>query len=104
MTAARIPARSSGWDEWGREEWRTRAACRGADPDLFFPPDEERAVARSRREAKEPAVTRSRREAKAKAICAGCPVRRECHRFAEAHDERFGIWAGVDRSDREAVA
>jgi hypothetical protein len=32
--------------------------------------------------------------------CAGCPVFVECGEFAAAHDERWGVWAGVDRSVR----
>lgn len=32
--------------------------------------------------------------------CHGCPVFAECGEFAAAHDERWGVWAGVDRSVR----
>jgi Transcription factor WhiB len=32
--------------------------------------------------------------------CAGCPVFAECGEFAAAHDERWGVWAGVDRGVR----
>jgi WhiB family redox-sensing transcriptional regulator len=33
------------------------------------------------------------------AICAGCPVRAECHEFAEATNQVHGVWAGFNRSD-----
>lgn len=38
-------------------------------------------------------------QALAVAICSGCPVRRVCHVKAEANRERFGIWAGTDRTE-----
>ena len=57
-----------------------RAACREADGAVFFSPDGER----------EPA--REVREARAKAICARCPVIRECAGYAIAASERYGVW------------
>ena len=53
------------------------AACRAADPRLFFPPEGDEG-------------------AEAKAICAGCPVRAECYALAVANGEECGIWGGVD--------
>jgi DNA-binding transcriptional ArsR family regulator len=55
------------------------AACRTADPALFFP---------------DPGDTRA--EAQAAAICAGCPVRAQCYARAVQNGERWGIWAGVN--------
>ena len=52
-------------------------ACRGADPDLFFPLPGESA---------DPA----------RAICAACAVRTDCLALARARGEQFGIWGGVD--------
>ena len=60
------------------------AACRTADPDLFFGPDGERQA------------ERQARGEKARAVCAGCPVRRRCYEQARANGERWGIWGGVD--------
>ena len=65
-----------------RQRWRDRAACRDADTNLFFPP-EEGGKAQAR---------------KAKAICAGCPVRAECLESAE----EFGIWGGTAERERHA--
>jgi hypothetical protein len=31
-------------------------------------------------------------------MCGGCPVLTECDDAAEANGERFGTWAGVDRT------
>ena len=54
------------------------AACKGADPRLFFPEPGDAAA-----------------EAEAKAICAGCPVRRECYAGAASRGEPCGVWGGV---------
>lgn len=65
-------------------EWRRHGACRGADPDIFFPDRGE-----STREAKE--------------ICAGCPVRGECIDFALDGGEKFGIWGGKSERERRRM-
>jgi Transcription factor WhiB len=36
----------------------------------------------------------------AQLACDGCPVGRPCGEAAEANDERWGVWNGVDRSVR----
>ena len=69
------------------QNWRSAAACRSADPDLFFPIT-----------AAGPAVRQIER---AKTICAGCGVRRECLEFALAHDQNYGIWGGTTADDRQ---
>jgi len=60
------------------------AACRDADPGLFFPAEDETATARYRRKAQ------------AVAVCAGCPVRARCYQAAADRGEPWGIWGGVD--------
>lgn len=52
-------------------DWRHRAACRDADPEIFFP------VAES-------GAPLARAEARALAWCARCPVRAECLAYALA--------------------
>ena len=52
-------------------------ACRGADPDLFFPLP---------RESADPA----------KAICVACSVRADCLALARARGGQFGVWRGAD--------
>ena len=66
------------------ESWRAQAVCRGMDPGLFFPEQDDR-----------------RGMAAAKAVCAGCPVREEC---LEANLlERDGVWGGLSGKQRQAV-
>jgi WhiB family redox-sensing transcriptional regulator len=65
-------------------EWLTAAACRGMDPELFFP---------DRGEPTEPA----------KAVCAGCRVRGECLDYALANVERFGVWGGTSERERRTI-
>lgn len=64
--------------------WRKRAACRGIDPEVFFPASDE--------EAEE-----------AKAICAMCPVRQACLEHALAHREREGVWGGATERERRRI-
>lgn len=60
------------------EPWMREAACRGKDPDLFFP----RQGSNSRA---------------GKRVCATCTVRPECNQYADATDSE-GIWAGELRT------
>jgi Transcription factor WhiB len=63
-----------------------RAACKGADTELFF-------------------STAEADIEQARAMCLACPVRLACAQWADSNDEQFGIWAGEDRSARRlAVA
>jgi WhiB family transcriptional regulator, redox-sensing transcriptional regulator len=79
------------WTTWlvTRGQWRSVAACRSADPDLFFPIS-----------ASGPAVEQA---VKAKAICATCPVRRECLAFALRTGQVHGIWGGTTEDERAVV-
>lgn len=61
--------------------WQARGACRGADPELFFPPTEEEAAV-------------------AKGYCATCPVRVACLAFSIERNERFGVWGGLTEKER----
>ena len=64
--------------------WRNRAACRGVDPDIFFPVSYEDAV-------------------QAKAICTECPVREACLEWALAARERDGVWGGATERERRRM-
>lgn len=72
-----------------RGHWRSAAACRSADPELFFP------ISHSGKSLEQ--------VAEAKAICAGCPVGRECLAFALRTRQVHGIWGGTTEQER-AVA
>jgi WhiB family redox-sensing transcriptional regulator len=66
--------------------WQPRGACRNVEPDLFFPLSAAQASAD--------------RIAAAKAVCAGCPVRRECLSFALSTRQEHGIWGGRTEQER----
>lgn len=42
--------------------------------------------------------------AKAKAICAACPVRRECLDYAINEGDHFGVWGGATDNQRDRIA
>jgi WhiB family transcriptional regulator, redox-sensing transcriptional regulator len=70
-------------------EWWSLAACRSADPDLFFPISQAG-----------PAATQILR---AKAVCARCAVRSECLRYALAADPLQGVWGGMSEEERRLL-
>jgi len=72
--------------ESGEEKWRSAAACRSVDPELFFPVS---ATGKSLEQATE-----------AKRICAGCRVQRECLSFALRTRQAYGIWGGTTEEER----
>ena len=64
--------------------WVVFSACRDKDSDLFFPEtkaDERAAVA----------------------ICASCPVQRDCLDYAIEADIRFGVWGGLNERQRRRL-
>ena len=80
------PARPPRGGAWSLN-WQSRAACRDADPELFFP------------------VSRAEQQSSAAlAVCAGCPVRQQCLldelRFPspQQHGVRGGMTAAARRS------
>ena len=64
--------------------WRQRAACRGVDPDIFYPVSDE--------EAEE-----------AKTICRSCTVREACLEWALTQRERDGVWGGATERERRRI-
>jgi WhiB family transcriptional regulator, redox-sensing transcriptional regulator len=65
-----------------RAQWISKAACRGLDPELFFP---------------EPGGATKH----IKKICLSCPVSLECLEHAIVHKENFGIWGGTSVAKRQ---
>jgi WhiB family transcriptional regulator, redox-sensing transcriptional regulator len=74
------------------ETWQDRAACKGPQATVFFPP--------THSERKEEKLAR---EAKAKTICQTCVVRIECLEYAIAIREPHGIWGGLNETERKQV-
>jgi WhiB family redox-sensing transcriptional regulator len=74
-------------------DWRSGAACKGYDPELFFSSED----LTDKRE-------RVEREAAAKAVCVRCSVRPDCLDYAVAAGERYGIWGGLNPQERRAYA
>ena len=76
--------------------WRTLAACRGMDVNVFFPREQ---VGRKRKGILP--GSEKERAAAAKAVCAGCPVRLECLEYALKWG-CVGVYGGMDLDDRRA--
>ena len=74
------------------ELWQIKAACRGPQAAVFFPP-----TSIERKDEKE------EREARAKAICASCPVRKPCLEYAIRIREPHGIWGGLNELERKQL-
>lgn len=64
-----------------RYNWQERAACRGIEPEIFFPISDDEA-------------------GPAKAICGACESRTQCLLFSFQNRERYGVWGGVTEKER----
>lgn len=65
--------------------WRQHARCKGVDPEVFHPSEEDDDAA------------------EAKAICAQCPVREACLEHALAVREKHGVWGGLTERERRRL-
>jgi WhiB family redox-sensing transcriptional regulator len=74
------------------DEWQLRAACRGPQSSVFFPP--------GTFERKDEKLAR---EARAKEICRTCPSKRPCLDYAISIREPHGIWGGLNEAERKAL-
>ena len=74
------------------ELWQLKAACRGPQATVFFPPSHF-----ERKDEKE------QRETRAKAICATCSVRKPCLEYALRIREPHGISGGLNEVERKAL-
>ena len=72
-----------------RVSWHEAAACRDADPDLFFPIG-----------TAGPALHQIE---KAKRICQACPALAPCLAWALDHGIGSGVWGGTTESERRAL-
>lgn len=71
-----------------RATWRD-AACRHADPELFFPVGTAGPALRQIDEAKR--------------ICRACPAREACLAWALEHGVAAGVWGGTTENERRAL-
>jgi WhiB family transcriptional regulator, redox-sensing transcriptional regulator len=72
-----------------RASWRDDAACRNADPGLFFPPGTAGPALRQIDEAKR--------------ICRTCPAQIQCLAWALDNEVTDGIWGGTTEDERRAM-
>ena len=85
-------------------DWQDAAACRSADPNLFYAFDDWRDLALCGEIGGDfwyPEKGGSTRLAKA--VCRSCEVRGPCLEYALANDERFGIWGGKSERERRRL-
>lgn len=76
--------------EWDRtRHWIKKAACRGMDPNKFFP------VLGTKQTKKE-----KERQKEAKRICASCEVRKDCLVYALNNQIVHGTWGGMSERER----
>jgi WhiB family redox-sensing transcriptional regulator len=73
-------------DEQIRDAWKASANCRGLDPSVMFPDEEDLAGVSN-----------------AKALCAACPVQGECLEYALSVREKDGVWGGLTARERQRV-
>lgn len=64
--------------------WSEKAACRGLDPQVFYPDPDDEAL-------------------EAKAVCDQCTVREACLEHALSYREKEGIWGGATEKERRRI-
>jgi WhiB family transcriptional regulator, redox-sensing transcriptional regulator len=71
------------------DDWRDRAACRDADPELFFPVSD--------------LGPGARQVAEAKTVCGRCPVRARCLDYAIDNALDHGVFGGTTERERRVL-
>lgn len=66
--------------------WREVGACKGLEPEVFYPDPEDETEA-----------------AIAKAVCTTCAVRVACLEYALNHREKEGVWGGATERERRRI-
>lgn len=72
-------------------DWRHKALCRDANPELFFAVGDEKSA---------PA---QKQIAKAKRICRRCPVSAQCLDWALETGQDDGVWGGKTAAERRTL-
>lgn len=65
-------------------QWRQLGACRGLDPTIFYPEDDDDAP-------------------EAKSVCGACGVRVACLEYALSIREKAGVWGGATERERRRM-
>ena len=68
--------------------WYDYAACRGQDPEMFFPVG---------------VSELAQRQLQRPTVCAGCSVRSLCLEFAVLAGVEHGVWGGLGEDERHAT-
>jgi len=91
MSRARLGARQGDLTDFS---WQVDAACRTADPELFFAAEDL---------GHEPPARAAERMRAAREVCVACQVSRACLSYALRHREPVGIWGGRTADERRAL-
>jgi len=75
--------------DWSADDWRSNAACRSAEPDLFFPIGST-GSAIDQIEA-------------AKRVCNACEALEPCLEFALATNQESGVWGATSEDERRKL-
>ena len=75
--------------DWDLEDWRSVAACRSTEPDIFFPVGST-GLAVEQIDA-------------AKRICSQCDAISACLDFALATNHESGVWGGTSEEERRKL-
>ena len=75
--------------DWDADDWRSRAACRSTEPDLFFPIGTT-GQALDQIDA-------------AKSVCQICEAQAECLEFALATNQESGVWGATSEDERRKL-
>src|ERR1700684_810823 len=78
--------RTHAWDD---ADWRSNAACRDTEPELFFPVGTT-GMATDQIES-------------AKRVCDHCDAQKACLEFALATNQESGVWGGTTEDERRKL-
>jgi len=78
--------RTHAWDD---ADWRSNAACRDTEPELFFPVGTT-GMATDQIES-------------AKRVCMSCDAQKNCLEFALATNQESGVWGGTTEDERRKL-
>ena len=78
--------RTHAWDD---SDWRSNAACRDTEPELFFPIGTT-GMATDQIES-------------AKRVCHNCDAQKACLEFALATNQESGVWGGTTEDERRKL-